>query len=97
MAKWIEDARSLREDDCIILLAGNKSDISQQHRQVSTTEAQVFASERNLLFFEISAKEGTNITETFNEVAKKLTGTVINPIVKSNITNQGFSLEPPAN
>jgi Ras-related protein Rab-5C len=61
---------------------------------VPTTEAKTFANEKNLLFFEISAKEGVNITETFNEVAKKLTGTVSNPIVKSTITNQGFSLDP---
>ena len=32
VAKWIEDARSLRDDDCIIVLAGNKCDIAQQHR-----------------------------------------------------------------
>jgi Ras-related protein Rab-6A len=32
VAKWIEDARSLRDDDCIIVLAGNKADMAQAHR-----------------------------------------------------------------
>jgi small GTP-binding protein len=32
VAKWIEDARSLRDDDCIIVLAGNKADMAQSHR-----------------------------------------------------------------
>ena len=41
----------------------------------------------------MSAKEGLNITETFNEVAKKLTGIETNPIKKSEIKNTGFSLE----
>jgi hypothetical protein len=46
-----------------------------------------------LIFFEISAKEGTNVTEAFNTVAKKLTGLETNPIVKSEIKNTGFTLE----
>lgn len=45
------------------------------------------------MFFEVSAKEGINITEALNEVAKKLTGIQTNPIIKSEIKNTGFSLE----
>jgi Ras-related protein Rab-5C len=43
-------------------------------RQVSTEEAQAFADEKGIMFFEVSAKDGINVTETFNELAKKLTG-----------------------
>ena len=45
------------------------------------------------MFFEISAKDGINITQTFNEIAKKLTGLDTNPIIKSEIRNTGFNLE----
>jgi Ras-related protein Rab-6A len=38
VAKWIDDARNLREDECLIVLAGNKCDLNS-HRQVSTEEA----------------------------------------------------------
>ena len=37
--KWIEDARALREDDVMLILAGNKADLAD-HRQVSVEQAQ---------------------------------------------------------
>ena len=36
--KWIEDAKNLRDDDVLLILAGNKADLND-HRQVSTEEA----------------------------------------------------------
>ena len=44
------------------------------------------------MYFELSARTGNNITFTFNEVAKKLTGIETNPIQKSEIKNTGFTL-----
>ena len=90
--KWIEDARSMRDDEVLLVLAGNKCDLDSQ-RQVSTQEVEAFARSRNLLFIEISAKEGVNVVEMFNQVAKKLTGIETNPIKQSEIKNTGFSLE----
>ena len=77
--KWIEDARNLRDDDVLIILAGNKSDLAEQ-RQVSTEQAEQYAKERNIMYFETSARAGTNIKLLFNELAKKLTGIETNPI-----------------
>ena len=90
--KWIEDARALRDDEVLLVLAGNKCDIPAQ-RYVSTEEAEEYARQKGLFFFEVSAKEGINVVETFNEVAKKLTGIETNPIKQSEIKNIGFSLE----
>jgi len=89
--KWIEDARAMRDDEVLLVLAGNKCDL-QSHRQVTTQEAEAFARDRSLLYMEVSAKEGINVVETFNEVAKKLTGIETNPIKQSEIKNTGFSL-----
>ena len=33
--KWIEDAKQLRDDECLLVLVGNKCDLDD-HRQVST-------------------------------------------------------------
>ena len=91
--KWIEDARALRDDDVLLILAGNKSDMGDR-RQVSTEEGQEYAQRMNLLFFETSAKTGANIKSLFNELAKKLTGieTIANPDDNKPARTEGFQL-----
>ena len=89
--KWIEDARALRDDDVLLILAGNKSDLDSQ-RQVSMEEGQEYAQRMNLLFFETSAKVGSNIKTLFNELAKKLTGIETNPINNHDEKTGGFKL-----
>ena len=81
--KWIEDAKALREDDVLLILAGNKADLVD-NRQVSYEEGKEYADKMNLLFFETSAKSGANIKTLFNELAKKLTGIETNPIDDTN-------------
>ena len=55
MDKWIEDAKAIREDDVLLILVGNKSDMDQQ-RQVTYEQGKEYAEKMNLLYFETSAK-----------------------------------------
>lgn len=45
-------------------------------RKVTTEEAEKFAKDQELLYFEISAKEGTNVQKTFKIITQKLLGPI---------------------
>lgn len=53
------------------LLLGNKLD-QQDKREVETNEGEEFAKSVNALFAEVSAKTGDNVSETLNQLVKKL-------------------------
>jgi Ras-related protein Rab-5C len=56
-------------------LAGNKVDMvtdNPDKRAIQTADAEAYAKEAGLLFFETSAKTATNVRELFTAVAKKL-------------------------
>lgn len=61
---------------------------------MTTEEGRQLAEEKNLMFFETSAKSGANVKTLFNELAKKLTGIETNPISNTENPDQtkGFSL-----
>lgn len=72
-SKWIEDVRTERGQDVVIMLVGNKTDISDR-RQVAIEEGSDKAKEENVLFIETSAKEGYNIKALFRKLATVLPG-----------------------
>ena len=88
--RWIEDARAI-SDEVLFILVGNKSD-KEESRQVSTETAKDYAEQKNLLFFETSAKTGYNVKTLFNELAKKITGLQTDPIPNTE-QPKGFHLE----
>lgn len=61
-SKWIDDVRTERGSDVIIMLVGNKTDLSDK-RQVSTEEGDRKAKELNVMFIETSAKAGYNVKQ----------------------------------
>jgi Ras-related protein Rab-5C len=52
--------------------AAEGEDADGDARKVSTTEAKSYAEEEGLLFFETSAKLGTNVTEVFTAIANAI-------------------------
>ncbi|CAE6412422.1 unnamed protein product [Rhizoctonia solani] len=71
--KWIDDVRSERGSDVIIVLVGNKADLSDK-RQVTVEEATQRANELNIMFMETSAKAGHNVKTLFKKIAMSLPG-----------------------
>merc|ERR1719343_1764218 len=92
-AKWIEDVRSERGSDVVIVLVGNKTDDSER-RQVSTEEGEEKAKENGVMFWETSAKMGTNIKALFRQLAQALPGQEEQTAGADNAQNANVVLDP---
>ena len=72
---WYNDLITLGEKGCIIALVGNKLDLverNERKREVSKLEAQAYAEDNHMLFFETSAYNGNNINEIFEELLQTI-------------------------
>ena len=70
-SNWIEDCKSQCSKKTFMVLVGNKLDLADK-RQVNTNEGQDLADKYGMLFFEASAKDGTNVDKIFNESADNI-------------------------
>ena len=67
---WVTELSRQASPNIVICLVGNKSDLVD--RQVTSEEASNYSEENSLIYMESSAKSGSNVTEIFMEIAKKL-------------------------
>uniref|UniRef100_A0AAV1VHB4 Uncharacterized protein n=1 Tax=Peronospora matthiolae TaxID=2874970 RepID=A0AAV1VHB4_9STRA len=93
--KWVEDVRTERGQDVVIMLVGNKTDISDR-RQVSVEDGSDMAKEQNVMFIETSAKAGYNIKALFRKLATVLPG-MENTMISgdSNLIDIKLTAAPP--
>ena len=69
---WVEDVKNNTNGNPKFLLVGNKCDLEEE-RQVSREEAEKYAKDNGMKFFEVSAKTGTNINDDmFNSIIQDL-------------------------
>ena len=67
ISKWIENIEeNVDRKEKVLILVGNKIDINR--REVTNEEGMNFAKERNMKYFETSAKTGFGINEAFNQI-----------------------------
>jgi len=71
--KWVDDVRSERGNDVIIVLVGNKTDLADK-RQVTEQQGVDEAKKNGLMFIETSAKVGHNVKLLFKRIAQALPG-----------------------
>ncbi|CAO3620799.1 unnamed protein product [Mucor fragilis] len=70
---WVQELQRQANPHLTIAFVGNKIDTEKRYRDVSTEEANSYAKEFNLLYFETSARVGTNIHHVFTEIANHIT------------------------
>lgn len=83
---WVAELQRQASPGIVIALVGNKLDLAGQGageeaeegetagdgRKVSTDEAQAYAEEESLLFFETSAKTGHHVSDVFTAIANAI-------------------------
>ncbi|CUM64579.1 uncharacterized protein PRCAT00002186001 [Priceomyces carsonii] len=72
LEKWVNDVKLERGDDVIIVIVGNKSDLSNK-RQVSVEECEALSKKIGAKFFiETSTKANYNVKLLFKKIAQAL-------------------------
>ncbi|KAG1136884.1 hypothetical protein G6F38_011723 [Rhizopus arrhizus] len=69
---WLKEIKGHTNQNVVIMLVGNKVDLSKSSREVETEEGRSLAEEEGLLFIETSALDATNIDKAFTTLIGKL-------------------------
>ena len=69
---WLTQIKEEANPNVIIYLAGNKIDVEEEQRVITTEDGQKIADEYKLPFKETSAKNGINVNEIFQELVEKI-------------------------
>jgi len=72
---WVKELQRQANENIIIALAGNKLDLvteTPDKRAITASDAEAYAREAGLLFFETSAKTSENVRDLFTAIARKL-------------------------
>jgi len=95
--QWVKELQRQANENIIIALAGNKLDLvasQPDKRAITTVDAEAYAKEAGLLFFETSAKTSENVRELFTSIAKKLPLDQAGPRNPRAGTRGGVELRP---
>lgn len=95
---WVKELQRQANENIIIALAGNKLDLvaaDPSKRVIQTSDAEQYAKEAGLLFFETSAKTAENVRELFTAIAKKLPLDQAGPrSMRAGVQRPGVDLRP---
>jgi len=90
LTRWLEEARQNANQNMVIMLIGNKSDLDHR-RQVTKEEGEKFAKQHGLIFLETSAKTAANVEEAFINTAQKIYENIQQGIY--DITNESHGIK----
>ena len=78
---WLIEIEKNANKNVKIILIGNNCDLEDK-REVSYQEGKDFAQKNNMLFFEVSAKNNTNINEAFESLVEEIINSGIDKEMK---------------
>ncbi len=68
---WIEEIKSKSPQFSKMILVGNKCDLTDE-RQIKKEDGKDYAKNKKIKFYEVSAKDGTNVNEVFECLVKDI-------------------------
>jgi small GTP-binding protein len=71
LSLWLNDVHQLCDPNAVVTLIGNKLDLASL-RAVTTSDAQIFASNHQLTYLETSARGGDNVVEAFHRATHEV-------------------------
>jgi len=71
ISMWIRDLKTNSEEDCLVMLVGNKTDLSDD-RAVTIREGRSLARKEGFAFIETSAKLSTGIDTAFERILEEI-------------------------
>ncbi|KAI7859888.1 ras family-domain-containing protein [Circinella umbellata] len=97
---WLKELREHADNNITLMLVGNKSDLADTGRQVSIEQAKAYASESEMLFFETSALNASNVEVAFKTVFERVYDTVPKTVAQDSEAGAGpgqntIRLKPP--
>lgn len=82
---WIKSIEQHSNENVEIILIGNKIDMKEKRAitfEQGSRLAQHYSKEKEVKFFEVSAKTGENINEAYSFLAEKISNKIINEVEK---------------
>ncbi|MFX0065615.1 MAG: Rab family GTPase [Candidatus Hermodarchaeota archaeon] len=69
---WLRELKNGITQDIPIILVGNKADVGNNMRVISTNQINAFSQPRHLTFYEVSAKDGINVEAIFYDLTWRM-------------------------
>ncbi|XP_026659518.1 ras-related protein RABA2a-like [Phoenix dactylifera] len=88
VSRWLKELRDHADSNIVIMLIGNKSDLSHL-RAVATEDAQSFAEREGLSFIETSALEAINVEKAFQLILAEIYRSISKKNISSDEPGQG--------
>jgi small GTP-binding protein len=85
--KWVQELEVQGPRSIMIILVGNKIDIDDNRRQVSSWDIKTYVNEKNFMYREVSARTGEGIDEMMEDIGHK----VLDPSFSKPDTSIGFN------